>query len=152
MVKLVLVGLWACVMTLASSYGASYWKANQAAKAATEQPAHPVEFKKTREFTIPKIAEGSIQGYIIIQLTYSLDTELLKSNDAPAEAFLLDEAFRMIYSDDSIDFNNLKRYDLGKFAKGLVQAVNARMSAAVVKDVLIQEFNYMSKADMKKQL
>ncbi|MGA2042255.1 MAG: hypothetical protein ABSG83_02675 [Roseiarcus sp.] len=152
MLKLVLIGVWACMMTLASSYAASYWKAGQLARAATERPGHPVEFKKTREFTIPKIADGAIQGYIITQLTYSLDTELLKNNEEPAEAFLLDEAFRAIYADDSIDFSNLKKYDLTRFAKTLVQAVNARMNGAVVKDVLILEFNYMTKADMKKQL
>ncbi|MGD0720906.1 MAG: hypothetical protein ABR970_07640 [Roseiarcus sp.] len=152
MLKLVLIGVWACVMTLASSYAASYWKASQVAKAGTERPVHPVEFKKTREFTVPKIADGAIQGYIITQLTYSLDTELIKNNEEPAEAFLLDEAFRAIYADDTIDFSNLKKYDLTKFAKTLVQGVNTRMNAAVVKDVLILEFNYMTKADMKKQL
>jgi hypothetical protein len=152
MVKLVLVGLWACLMTLGSSYGAAYWKVAQARAAAGEHPGQNIEFKKTKEFTVPKISDGTIQGYVIVELSYSLDTGAIKNANAPPEVFLLDEAFRYIYADDTIDFDNMKKYDLQKFTKNLVQSVNARMGGAIVKDVLIQEFNYMTKQDMKKQI
>ena len=42
MIKLVLVGVWACLVTLASTYAASAWKAGQEKAAAAEihrQPA-----------------------------------------------------------------------------------------------------------------
>ncbi|WP_158816259.1 hypothetical protein [Methylocapsa sp. S129] len=153
MVKLVLVGVWACLMTLASSYGASYWKASQEKAAAAVAQASPnVEYKKTKEFNVPKIADGAIQGYIIAQLSYSVDSSAPKNLATPLEAFLLDEAFRYIYADDSMDFNNMKKYDLQKLTKTLVQNVNTRLNANVVKEVLIQEFNYMTRSDMKKQM
>ena len=91
-----------------------------------------IEYKKTKEFTVPKISNGAIQGYIIAQLSYSLDPAAPKSIiAAPPETFLLDEAFRYIYSDDSIDFSNLKKYDLPKMTKTLTQNVNARLNGAV---------------------
>jgi flagellar basal body-associated protein FliL len=152
LVKLVIVGLWACLMTLASSYAATYWKAVHGKAANAEQAAQNVEYKKTKEFTVPKIADGGIQGYIIVQLSYSLDSAVQRNVTAPPEAFLLDEAFRYIYDDDSIDFNNLKKYDLPKMTKALMENVNARLNCALVKDVLISEFNYMSRSDVKKQL
>ena len=152
MIKLVLIGLWACLMTLASSYGASYWKASQERAASAGQSSQTIEYKKTKEFTVPKISDGAIQGYVIVQLSYSMDAAALKSANAPPEVFLLDEAFRYIYADDTVDFNNLKKYDFQKFAKNMIQNVNARMNGSILKDVLIQEFNYMSKTDMKKQL
>lgn len=152
MVKLVLIGVWACLMTLASSYAATYWKASQEKVAVVEPSSQNVEYKKTKEFTVPKIADGAIQGYIITQLAYSIDAKAPKNLAAPLESFLLDEAFRAIYTDDTIDFNNFKKYDLQKLTKTLVQNVNTRMNASVVKDVLIQEFNYMTRADMKKQM
>lgn len=152
MVKLILVGVWACMMTLASTYAASAWKAAQE-KAAAAAPVGPnIEFKKTKEFTVPKIADGAIQGYVIAELSYSLDPAAPKDLAAPIETLLLDEAFRYIYADDSIDFNNMKKYDLPKMTKTLAQNVNARLNGAVVKDVGIQEFNYMTRADMKKQM
>jgi hypothetical protein len=152
MAKLVLIGVWACLMTLASSYAATYWKANQAKTASAEQSSKNIEYKKTKEFTVPKISNGEIQGYIIAQLSYAVDSEVQKTISAPPEAFLLDEAFRYIYNDDSMDFNKLKKYDLEKLTKSLMQSVNVRLNGNLVKDVLIQEFNYMSRLDVKKQL
>ena len=139
MIKLVLIGIWACLMTLASSYAATYWKASQEKVAAAEPSSQNVEYKKTKEFTVPKIADGAIQGYIITQLAYSSTLATFAENHvtAPPEAFLLDEAFRYIYADDSMDFNNMKKYDLQKLTKTLVQNVNTRLNANVVKDVLI---------------
>jgi hypothetical protein len=151
MVKLVLVGFWACLMTLASSYAATYWKAAQTKTAGAEQ-AQNIEYKKTKEFTIPRISDGAIQGYIIAQLSYSVDPTVLKNLSAPPDAFLLDEAYRYIYMDDTIDFNNLKKYDFPKFTKTLIQNVNARLNSNLVKEILIQEFTYMTKSDLKKQL
>ena len=152
MAKLVLVGIWACLMTLASSYAATYWKGLHGKAANAEQAAQSLEYKKTREFTVPKVSDGAIQGYIIVQLSYSVDPVVQKSVSAPPEVFLLDEAFRYVYNDDSIDFSNLKKYDLQKLTKTLIENVNARLNCALVKDVLISEFNYMSKTDVKKQL
>lgn len=149
MIKLVLVGLWACVITLAASYAGSYWKAAQAKPAEAVQK---IEYKKTKEFTVPKIADGIIQGYIIVMLSYSVDEGAEKNVNAPPEVFLLDEAFRYIYADDTIDFENMKKYDLQKFTKEMIQRVNARMNAPILKEVLIQEFSYMGKGDMKKQI
>jgi flagellar basal body-associated protein FliL len=153
MVKLILVGVWACLMTLASTYAASMWKANQEKTAAAATQAAPnIEYKKTKEFTVPKIADGAIQGYVIAELSYSIDPTAPKELAAPLETLLLDEAFRYIYADDSIDFSNMKKYDLTKLTKMLAQNVNARLNSSVVKDVTIQEFNYMTRSDMKKQM
>jgi hypothetical protein len=152
MVKLVLIGVWACLMTLASTYAATMWKANQQKSAALVQPAQSVEYKKTREFTVPKISDGAIQGYVIAQLSYSVDASAPKELAAPLETLLLDEAFRYIYADDAIDFNNMKKYDLQKLTKTLAQNVNMRLNSSVVKDIMIQEFNYMTRSDMKKQM
>jgi hypothetical protein len=152
MAKLVLVGFWACLMTLASSYAATYWKAEQSKAANAEQSSKNIEYRKTKEFTVPKISNGEIQGYIVAQLSFAVDAEVEKHVSAPPEAFLLDEAFRYIYNDDSMDFDNLRKYDLQKLTTSLKQSVNARLNANLVKDVLIQEFNYMSRSDIKKQI
>jgi flagellar basal body-associated protein FliL len=152
MIKLVLVGVWACLVTLASTYAASAWKAGQERAAAAAPSAPNIEYKKTKEFTVPKVADGAIQGYVIAELSYSADPAAPKELAAPLDTLLLDEAFRYIYADDSIDFNNMKKYDLGKMTKPLAQNVNARLNSNVLKDVTIQEFNYMTRADMKKQM
>jgi hypothetical protein len=38
--------------------------------------------------------------------------EKLKTMDVSPDAFVMDEAFRLIYSDEKLDFRNLDRFDL----------------------------------------
>jgi hypothetical protein len=139
-------------MTLASSYAATYWKSTQVKNASDELSSASLEYRKSKELTIPKIAEGQIQGYIILQLSYAVDNSVQKNSSAPPDSFLLDEAYQYVYNDDGLDFNNIKKYDLAKLKATVMKNVNARMGANVVKDVMIQEFNYLSHTDLKKQI
>jgi hypothetical protein len=75
-------------------------------------------------------------------LSYTVDLGALKAAAMAPDSILVDEAFRYVYNDDTIDFDHLDRFDLAKMSKALVQAVNARVKAEVVVDVGVQEFTY----------
>jgi hypothetical protein len=62
-----------------------------------------------------------------------------------ADIVVLDEAFRAIYSDDALDFRNLKKQDLGGLMKRIVDGSNRRFGARIVEDIFIQELSYISK-------
>ena len=150
MLKLVLTGLWACVITLAASYATTYWRTGQTPAIAHEESLSGLEFKKTKPINVPMIADGVVQGYIVAQFNFTAQSSALKKLPIPPEIFLLDEAFRELYSDDKLDFRHLERYDITKLTKALVQKTNERLNLDLVKDVLVQEFNYVSKDDMKR--
>jgi hypothetical protein len=65
---------------------------------------------------------------------------------------VVDEAFRYLFNDDSIDFDNLKKYDLQKFTNTVIKNVNARLKADVVADLAIQEFTFMTSTDAKQHM
>ena len=44
---------------------------------------------------------------------------------------LVDEAFRYVYNDDTIDFDHLDRFDFAKMSKALIHAVNVRVKGDV---------------------
>ncbi len=69
------------------------------------------------------IANGAVQGYVVVQFGFT-ETEKAASLPVPPDAFLLDEAFRIIYSDSKLDFHHLERYDVAGLTKQLVQKVN----------------------------
>ena len=96
------------------------------------------------------IADGSVQGYIVAQFVYTEDPVVAKQLSVPPEAFLLDEAFKRFYSDTTLDFKHLERYNLSGFTKDLAKAVNKRLDGEVIKDVLVDEFNYVSKDEISK--
>jgi hypothetical protein len=62
----------------------------------------------------------------------------------------MDEAFRLLYSDEKLDFKNLDRFDLLAFAKAVKVGVAGRIKSDVVEDVLIQEFNFIGAEDVRR--
>jgi hypothetical protein len=65
------------------------------------------------------------------------------------EAILLDEAFKVIYAGEAIDFRNIKKQDLPAMLKSINEGVNKRFGSQIVESVLIQELNYISKAEAR---
>jgi hypothetical protein len=149
MIKLIVAGVWACLITLTAFYGTMTWKAAHTGP-ATAKDAAVLETQKTRVISVPIVADGTVQGYVVAQFSYVIDSKALKQAPVPPEAFLLDEAFRTIYSDDKFDFKHLDKYDITKLTKDLVQRVNTRLNADLMKDVLVEEFNFFSKEDAQK--
>jgi hypothetical protein len=152
MIKIILVGFWACLTTLAAGYAMNHLR-----EAAARQPvaavATPVrEFKKTKEIDVPKIRDGVVKGYIVVQLSYVVDDNAQKKTPLPPDPFIVDEAFRYIYDDPAIDFDHLDAFDINKMTKSLISNVNTRMTAPVVVDIGIQELTFLSTAQAKQSL
>ncbi len=100
----------------------------------------------------PRSGTGSSRGISSLQLSYVVDSAAVKKNPLPPDAFIVDEAFRYIYDDNTIDFDHLDAFDLNKMTKALIKNVNARLNADVVVDMGIQEFTFLSAAQAKQRL
>ena len=150
MLKLLFIGIWAAGIASAASFGAAYWMANKPDAAADPHAASGIELKKTKTLNVPMLANGEVQGYIVAQFGYTADAKALKALAVPPDVFLMDEAFRQIYSSSNVDFRRLEKYDLAGLSKTLVDRMRLRLGADVVKEVLIQDFNYVSRADIRK--
>lgn len=154
MIKLLLVGLWACAITLSSCWAVVSWTAaSKPAEAGhghgAEKSGSAFEHVRTKMISVPIIAEGAIQGYVIAQFIFSIDATQLKQLTIRPEAILLDEAFKVIYAGEAIDFRNIKKQDLPAMLKSINDGVNKRFGSQVVESVLIQELNYISKAEAR---
>ena len=106
MIKLIFVGLWACAITLGSSWAVIAWKSGKAADAAREPDKYAggLEQVRTKMISVPIIADGAIQGYVIVQLAFSIEAKQLKQMTIKPDAILMDEAFKTIYAGETIDF------------------------------------------------
>ncbi|MGY3606577.1 MULTISPECIES: hypothetical protein [unclassified Bradyrhizobium] len=149
-VRLLVAGVWACIVTVGASLALSYWKEGHAAPAANQDYAGGLAYEKTRVINVPMIADGSVQGYIVAQFVFTADSTVLRQLPVPPEAFVVDEAFRKIYSDENLDFKNLSRFDLAHFSRTVREHVNKRLQADVLQDVLVQDFNYVSKDQIRR--
>jgi hypothetical protein len=149
-VRLVLAGLWACIVTVGVSLALSYWQESHSALAPQQEQTAGLVYEKTRVINVPMIAEGAVQGYVVAQFSFTADATTLRQLSVPPESFVVDEAFRNIYSDETLDFKNLARYDLANFARTVRERVNKRLQAEVLQDVLVQDFNYVSKDQIRR--
>ena len=152
MIKLLVSGVWICLITLASSYAAVSWTTGPAAGAGEEELLlKGLKYEKTSVITVPMLAEGEVQGYIIAQFVFTIDNQVLNQLSVPPHVFLVDEAFRAIYADENLDFDNLQRFDLAALTQRIGDNVNAHLQADVIEDVLVEQFNYLSKEEIRTQ-
>jgi hypothetical protein len=148
MIKTILAGTWACVVTLGAAYAAVSWQSSSGAPTAHAQPEKlygGLETVRTRMISVPVIRAGAIQGYVMAQFSFSAEAHMLKKLSLKPEAVVLDEAFRAIYSDDTLDFRTLKKQDWPTIAKKIVDGANARFGTKIIEDIFVQEFGYVNK-------
>jgi flagellar basal body-associated protein FliL len=149
MIRLVASCVWICLVTAGTGYAAATWKLSHAEAGAPDHPAEKLQYQKMNPINVPMIADGAVEGYVVAQLGYTY-TDNAPRNTVPPEVYLDDEAFRIIYSDPRLDFHHLEKYDVGALTAALVQRVNQRLNANVIKDVLVQELNFVPKSDISK--
>src|ERR1700733_5179212 len=141
MIKAALVGVAAVAAVIAGEMGTDKVLAMRQARSSAAV-ARTTEARKTHEVNVPRIKDGVIKGYAVMLLSYTVDLSALRAAAMGPDSILADEAFRYVYSDDTIDFDHLDRFDFAKMSKALVGAVNARVKSDVVVDVGVQEFTY----------
>jgi hypothetical protein len=149
MIRLVLAGLWVCILTAGTSYAVAYWKENGSALSAKEEYLEGLQHLKTRVLSVPMVENGAVQGYIVARFAYTVEAKTMHQLAVPPEPYVVDEAFRRIYADERLDFRKLARYDLSILTAAIKQRVNERMQAEIVQDVLIEDFNYVSREEFQ---
>jgi hypothetical protein len=152
MIRIIMIGFWGCLATLAAGYAMTHVRAMEAKPVVVADAGPLHELKKTKEIDVPKIRDGVVKGYIVAQFSYALDNALAKAAPVSPDAFIVDEAFRYIFSDAEIDFDHLESFDLKKMTDALTKAVNARLNAEVVTTIGIQEFSFLTASQAKKRL
>lgn len=148
MIRLFATCIWICLVTAGAGYGAATWKL-RAEMAAPPPNVEKLQYHKTKVLNVPMIANGAVQGYVIVQFGFT-ETAKAAALPVPPDAFLLDEAFRLIYSDPTLDFRHLEKYDIAKFTHELVQKVNRRLNEDAIKEILVEEINFISSKDISR--
>ncbi|MFA6031947.1 MAG: hypothetical protein WC889_03490 [Myxococcota bacterium] len=148
MTRLLLLGLWICGVTLASSHTAVLWRAGS--PPAEEAPfLEGLDYEETNPVTVPILSNGVVQGYVVAQFVFTADAHTLRQMTVKPHAFISDEAIRAIYSNAKVDFSKLERVDIDALLKTVKTNVNARFGGDLIKDVLVKDFNYVRKEQLR---
>lgn len=139
-----IAGVWGVLVALGVVFAVIFLGSPQP-PGAKQEAKEQLAVEKTRVINVPMIANGAVQGFIVAQFAYTVDPKIAKTVNVQPDVFILDEAFRKIYTDDHLDFLHLEKYDLSALTKYLVQATNKRLGADLVRDVLVQDFSFVAK-------
>lgn len=148
MMKLLAAGLWLSATMLVSGYATTHYIAGQKRVGELEPAFGGLDYETVKPVNVPILSDGSLQGYVVIKMVFTADGDTLRRLPVPPHPFLVDEAFRVLYSDETLDFRGLERYDLEAFTDRLKDSTNKRLGQPVVNDVLVEEFNYFDKDDV----
>ncbi len=146
---MVIIGVWVCAVTLASSYGAAYWAAG-ANFGKAEDPYLPgLEYKRVPTITVPMIIDGQIKGYVIAKLVFTADAGTLKKLSVDPVVFVVNDAFGEIYTNGRVEAGKISKYNLKDMTDRIKDKVNARLNGPVVQEILIDGINYIDKTDIR---
>lgn len=155
MIKLVVASLWIAAVTLGAVFYA--FETNGEADAATAaedggpEPAFGgLDYVRADVLSIPRMEGGVVEGYFLARLVYTAGAERLRQLSLPAEALLTDAAYTHLYDNPQIDFSQVESLDLDAFRTQLRDAVNARIGEDLIEEVLIEQIDYLSKADIRR--
>ncbi|MBI1867120.1 MAG: flagellar basal body-associated protein FliL [Methylocystis sp.] len=148
MTRLLMIGLWVCIVTLASTYGGAYWKTPRLTATASGEHFEKLDIKKVKPITVPIISDGSLKGYVSAEFSYLMDASAKQPASLETESYFMDEAFRRIYADNSLDFHHIEKFDLNALTKEITQHVNERLGVPLLKETLVKNFTFVPKEDM----
>jgi hypothetical protein len=148
-----IVGIWACVVTLGGAYGGVYWR-QQSAAGATAAGGHEekLEPRKIKPISVPIIADGVLKGYIVaefILMSPKSDPHGGHGSSLDPEGYVMDEAFRIIYSENKADYTNMQKSDLAQLTSRITTNVNKRLGSSVIKETLVKNFGFIPRDELQ---
>ncbi len=142
MLKLLLAGVWGAAMTGAGIFLGQY--VSEAGAAGDSKPKSAELEQVTTEITgAPIIADGRVQGYLVFRVKSSVDVAKLPSAKFEVSPFLIDAAFQASYELYQGGLQTIGPEDVGKLTKMVADKTNARLGADTVKDVEVDQFNFI---------
>lgn len=144
MLKVLLIGLWVCLVSIGGVYLSVRMSQSSAEAAAAPVPV-AATLVRGNSLSMPVIHDGAVDGYFIGRISLSVDSEKSKKVTLPMEVMLTDELFSLLMGNRMIDLKNIGAFDPQAFRTRVKDGINAKLGDAVVLDVMIEQLDYMSK-------
>ncbi|WP_377294036.1 hypothetical protein [Rhizobium sp. SG2393] len=147
MIKIILVGVWVCAVTL----GTVYFSVQYASAPTTPDDGKPkveAEYVPGELITIPMIADGAIKGYFINKLSFNADKEKLKEIKTPLKETLTSTLYDILVGAKMIDIPNTRNFELATFKSAIKDGVNKELGEELILEVYVEQLEYLSKGDV----
>lgn len=149
MLKIVLTGVWICAVTL----GAVYYSVQRAMPPApgSEEASREasLEYIRGENLSIPVISDGEVSGYFVARITVRVDRDKTGKVEIPLKQLLTDELITLLSNTSMTNLAHVRTFDPAAFKEHVKTGLNAKLGEGVVDAVLIEQLDYLSKADIR---
>ena len=139
-------------LAIGAAMGAGYYAISASGADAAGKPAAAyigIDYVKIPPFAVPIIQDGKMEGYVLTEWVFTIDAKTKAALTVPPEVFIKEDAFRSIYGEVVVDFDNLDRVDLVALAETIRGNVNKRLGTEAITSALVQKFDFMPKDDVR---
>jgi hypothetical protein len=149
MLKLLLTGLWVCIVTLGAVYAAVQMSAPPAPVDEEAARKEALQLVRGESLTIPVISDGMITGYFLGRFSFMMDKEKVKGVELPLTELTTDEMFTLLVGDKMVDLGNPGAFELETFRTKIKENLNGRLGEGLVTEVLVEQLDFLSKEDIR---
>jgi hypothetical protein len=148
MIKFVITGVWACVVTLGAVYGSVWMATRPAPDPAAAQKAQQ-EYVKGESINIPVLANDQVTGYFLTKISFMMEKDKAKDLKAPLTELTTDELFSLLVGNKMIDVSHLSSFNLPAFRDDIKKNMNERLGGEYIDSVLVEQLDYLSKDEVR---
>lgn len=144
MVKLLIIGIWACVTVGAAAYATI----SLDLFAPRPGPAEPgkSETVSLKQIGVPILSDNRLEGYLILRLAATVDADKRKTSVIKIEDLVADEVLR---SGIGRSMARLPA-DIGELPEKVASEINRRGGAGLVQRIVVQDWNVIGKSEARK--
>lgn len=146
MIKIVLIGVWVCIISLGGVYAAVTLSGTSDAEAA--KPIIPPAYVAGETLSIPVVTEGAVTGYFLTKVSVMVDQEKAATTHVPVAPYITDELYTILVGNKMIDLPKAGDIDVEGLRSKIKDDLNARAGDALVTAVIFEQLDYLSKADL----
>ena len=152
MIKLLITGVWISCVALASVY----FSVQSANKKELVEPDPAMfgglETVRGEITSIPVISDGAVQGYFLTRLSYTIDPKKSNLLTIPVKDLVTDALYSALVGKQVIDFPAMEKFDLETFKTLIKDTLNDRLGEIVFHDVIVEQIDFLSKADIRSNM
>lgn len=152
MLKLAAAAIWIAAATAGSIFYAFQEASTveMAAPASVPSAFGGLDYVRLNVVSVPQMKGGEVQGYFLARLVFTAPAERLKQLVLPADAMLTDAVYSKLYADPMLDFSRVDTLDLDALRASLRDAVNEKIGENLITEVLVEQVDFLSKADIRR--
>ena len=151
MIKFVVAALWISIATTGAMLF-SFQSAQQPEEAVEEtEPTafQGLDYVKTPVISVPVFDHGKVHGYFLSRLVFTAEAKRLAELKLPPDVLFADSVYSYLFANPQIDFTKRDSLDFDAFREDLRLAVNERIGEELVREVMIEQVDFLPKQDIQ---